>query len=132
MSTYNIWNRHDTAPARESYTPPSGDKPPNWYPSYAQAQGITKAELDALILNDQDRTDKAYDYNGVANKASPNYKALAQFNNEGDWIDHLKSFDQHRGGWVDKAEIDPRVEDFVNREVHEGLDLNWPRSESAY
>lgn len=149
LSTYNIWNRKDAPPARESYTPPSGQKPPVWYPAYVQASkhDISKAELDALILNDHERMEKPYDYNGVANKASANYKGLSQYDQPlsdpvfnfghyhdstaGGWIDHLQSFDQRRGGWVDKAKIDERVEDFVNREVHEGLDANWPRSETA-
>lgn len=131
LDTYNVWGRKDGPPARESYTPPSGQKPPVWYPAYSQGRGITKEELEKLILNDQDRTEKSYDYNGVANKASPNYRALSQFYKEGDWIDRLSSFSHHNGGWVDKAKIDERVEDFVNREVHEGLDKNWPRDEAA-
>ena len=39
---------------------------------------MTQAELDALILNEQDIAKKAYDYNGVANTVSPNYRSLAQ------------------------------------------------------
>lgn len=46
--------------------------------SQLRSKGITKAELDALILNDQDIADKAYNYNGVSNPASPNFKSLAQ------------------------------------------------------
>lgn len=136
LSTYNIWDRKDGPPAREAYTPPSGQKPPVWYPAYAQ--GITKAELDKLILNDQDRSDKPYDYNGVANKASKNYRALSQYadtstgvGGEGGWLDHLSSFNHHQGNWVDSKKVDERVEEFVNRNVHEGLDLNWPRSDTA-
>ena len=64
-------------------------------------------------MNDYERKGKAYDYNGVSNPASPNYRALTQ------------------GHWVDSKKIDDRVEEFVNRNVHEGLDANWPRSEAA-
>lgn len=97
MSTYNIWDRKDGPPARDSYTPPSGNQPSVWHPAYTQTTDnggriITKAELDALLLNDQDRANKAYDYNGVANKASKNFKGLYQYGQEDDWIDHLKSF----------------------------------------
>lgn len=113
VDNYQTWGRKDSAPARESYTPPSGNKPPVWHPSYAQGQDISKAELDALIMNDYERKGKAYDYNGVSNPASPNYRALTQ------------------GHWVDSKKIDDRVEEFVNRNVHEGLDANWPRSEAA-
>lgn len=120
LSTYNTWGRKDSPPARESYTPPSGNKPPVWHPSYAQVLDdggvhITKAELDALIMNDYERTNKAYDYNGVANPASKNYRALTQY----------------QGHWVDSKKIDDRVEEFVNRNVHEGLDANWPRNDAA-
>jgi len=73
LSTYNTWGRKDSPPARESYTPPSGNKPPVWHPSYAQYQGH----------------------------------------------------------WVDSKKIDDRVEEFVNRNVHEGLDANWPRTDAA-
>ena len=47
---------------------------------------------------------------------------------EGAWADHLGSFNQYQGNWVDSKKIDDRVEEFVNRNVHESLDANWPRS----
>jgi hypothetical protein len=45
---------------------------------------ISKKELDSLIVNDQDRKASAYDYNGVANPANPNYRpSLYQANGAG-------------------------------------------------
>lgn len=46
--------------------------------SQLRNKGISQADLDALILNEQDIADKAYDHNGVANPASPNFRALVQ------------------------------------------------------
>lgn len=46
--------------------------------SQLRNKGISQADLDALILNEQDIAKKAYDYNGVANPVSPNFRALMQ------------------------------------------------------
>ena len=51
--------------------------------------------------------------------------------NEGGWLNHLESFNNNQGHWVDSKKIDERVEEFVNRNVHESLDANWPRSATA-
>ena len=64
------WNVPTIAP--EIYGPETNFK------KLTQMKDMTQAELDALILNEQDIAKKAYDYNGVANTVSPNYRSLAQ------------------------------------------------------